>query len=54
MAKPPSAGPHQPQRASAVLGVATVATAIALAAVRAITGFLMAFTSSVAGVTVET
>src|SRR3977135_2752010 len=43
-AKPPSAGPHQPplHRASAVVGVATVATAMVVAAVRAVRDFLMA------------
>src|SRR5262249_3115626 len=44
-AKPPSAGPHQPlQRASAVVGVATGATAM-IAAARAVRNFLMGFTS---------
>ena len=42
-----SAGPHQPQRASAVVGVATAATAIVVAAVRAVRDFLMASPMSV-------
>src|SRR5262249_47010770 len=41
-AKAPRAGPHQPQRASAVVGVATVATPIVAAAATAVRGFLMA------------
>src|SRR6266851_7157463 len=43
-AKPPSAGPHQPplQLASAVVGVATAAMAMVVAAVRAVRDFLMA------------
>src|SRR5438132_12351067 len=44
-AKPPSAGPHQPPLlhwASAVLGVATAATAMVVAALRAVKDFLMA------------
>src|SRR2546421_10901892 len=44
-AKPPSAGPHQPPLlhwASAVVGVATAATAMVVAALRAVRDFLMA------------
>src|SRR5215510_12485831 len=40
-ANAPMAGPHQPQRASAVVGVATVATASVPAAARAVRVFFM-------------
>src|SRR5690349_7620225 len=41
-AKAPRPGPHQPQRASAVVGAATVATPIVAAAATAVRVFLMA------------